>query len=159
MATRGVNECTIMGTLGKDAELREINDKFNVIRLSLAINETWKDKQTGEDKEKTEWVPVEIHNRKGLAPYLLRGAKIMVRGQFTTRQYEKDGETRYASCVTVGMYGDVQFCGGNQQSQQRQQSGGQQQFSGQQQQAPKQNKPQPPQNNEPPMDFDDDIPF
>lgn len=158
MATRGVNECTVMGTLGKDAELREVNDKFNVIRLSLAINETWKDKQTGEDREKTEWVPVEIHNRKGLAPYLLRGAKIMVRGQFTTRTYEKDGETRYASCVTVGMYGDVQFCGGNQQSQQRQQSG-QQQFSGQQQQAPKQNKPQPPQNDEQPIDFDDDIPF
>jgi single-strand DNA-binding protein len=49
MATRGVNECTVMGTIGKDAELREVNDKFNVIRLSLAINETWKDKQTGED--------------------------------------------------------------------------------------------------------------
>lgn len=153
MATRGVNECTVMGTLGKDAELREVNDKFNVIRLSLAINETWKDKQTGEDREKTEWVPVEIHNRKGLAPYLLRGDKIMVRGQFTTRTYEKDGETRYASCVTVGMYGDVQFCGGNQQSQQRQQSGQQRQ----QQQPPKQQSPQG--GNEPPMDFDDSIPF
>lgn len=159
MATRGVNECTVMGTLGKDAELREVNDKFNVIRLSLAINETWKDKQTGDDREKTEWVPIEIHNRKGLAPYLLRGAKIMVRGQFTTRTYEKDGETRYASCVTVGMYGDVQFCGGNQQSQSRQQSG-QQQFSGQQSSQQKSQQQRPPQqNNEPPMDFDDDIPF
>lgn len=157
MATRGVNECTIMGTLGKDAELKEINDKFNVIRLSLAVNETWKDKQSGQDKEKTEWIPVEIHNRKGLAPYLLRGAKIMVRGQFTTRQYEKDGQTHYASCVTVGMYGDVQFCGGNQQSQQRQKSGSNQQSGWGKPQQP--SNTQKPPANEPPMDFDDDIPF
>lgn len=51
MANRGINECTIMGTLGKDAELKEINDKFNVIGPSLAVNETWKDKQSGEDKK------------------------------------------------------------------------------------------------------------
>lgn len=159
MARRGVNECTIMGTIGRDAELKEVNDSFSVIRLSLAVSEKWKDKSTGEDKEKTEWVPVEIHNRKGLAPHLTKGSRIMVRGQFTTRTYEKDGETRYASCVTVGAYGDVQFCGstqqqGNQQSQQQNR-----QFSGQQPQQQQRQPQRQPQSNDLPMDFSDDIPF
>lgn len=145
-----MNECTIMGTLGKDAELNIVNDNFNVIRLSLAVNEKWKDKQTGEEKEKTEWIPVEIHNRKGLADHLKKGVKLLVRGQFSTRKYEKNGEDRYASSVVVGMYGDVQFCGGGANN--NQQQGGQQTHSGGGQQ-------QKPSGNEPPMDFENDIPF
>lgn len=157
MARRGMNECTIMGTLGKDAELNIVNDNFNVIRLSLAVNEKWKDKQTGEDKEKTEWIPVEIHNRKGLADHLKKGVKLLVRGQFSTRKYEKNGEDRYASSVVVGMYGDVQFCGGGANNNQQQHGGGNQ-FSGGAQSRPQQQSAPAP-SNEPPMDFDDDIPF
>lgn len=153
MAKRGMNECTIMGTMGKDAELNIVNDNFNVIRLSLAVSEKWKDKQTGEDKEKTEWIPVEIHNRKGLVDHLKKGTQLLVRGSFSTRKYEKDGVTHYASSVVVGMYGDVQFCGGKPQSSGGGQPQGGNQFSGGAQSRPQQ------QSNEPPMDFDDDIPF
>ena len=100
-----VNKVILVGNLGKDPEVRRLNNGEPVVNLSIATSETWRDKTRGEKKEKTEWHRVVIFN-KNLAEvaekYLKKGAKVYVEGQLQTRKWtDKDGAEKYSTEVVL----------------------------------------------------------
>ncbi len=96
-----LNNCTFIGNLGKDVDVRYMKDGKPVASFSLACSESWKDKTTGEKVEKTEWVNVSAFGRLAeiMSEYLKKGSKIYISGKFTTDKYEKDGETKYSTKI------------------------------------------------------------
>ena len=100
-----VNKVILVGNLGKDPEVRRMTSGEPVVNLSLATSESWRDKSSGERKEKTEWHRVVIFN-KNLAEvaekYLRKGAKVYVEGQLQTRKWtDKDGAEKYSTEVVL----------------------------------------------------------
>ncbi|CAH9013440.1 nucleic acid-binding, OB-fold protein [Vibrio phage 455E52-1] len=171
MASRGVNKMILMGNLGQDPEVKYIPNGGAVANISVATSESWKDKATGEQKEKTEWHRVSIFGKLAeiAGEYLRKGSTVYIEGQVQTRKWQdQQGQDRYTTEIVVqGFNGVMQMVGGKSQEggqpQQQQQGWGQPQQPQQppmqqQQRAPQQQQAQP-QYNEPPMDFDDDIPF
>ncbi|RJL47846.1 single-stranded DNA-binding protein SSB1 [Pectobacterium carotovorum] len=185
MASRGVNKVILVGNLGQDPEVRYMPNGGAVANITLATSESWRDKQTGEQKEKTEWHRVVLFGKLAevAGEYLRKGSQVYIEGALQTRKWaDQSGVERYTTEVVVNVGGTMQMLGGRQgggapaggnagggQQQggwgQPQQPQGGNQFSGgaQSQQRPAQNHSStnnaPAQSNEPPMDFDDDIPF
>ena len=100
-----VNKVILVGNLGKDPEIRRTQDGRPIANLSIATSETWRDKGTGERKEKTEWHRVVIFN-KNLADvaekYLRKGAKVYLEGSLQTRKWtDKDGAEKYSTEVVL----------------------------------------------------------
>ena len=100
-----VNKVILVGNLGKDPEVRRMTSGEPVVNLSLATSESWRDKASGERKEKTEWHRVVIFN-KNLADvaekYLKKGSKVYVEGQLQTRKWtDKDGQEKYSTEVVL----------------------------------------------------------
>jgi single-strand DNA-binding protein len=100
-----VNKVILVGNLGKDPEVRRMTSGDPVVNLSVATSESWRDKASGERKEKTEWHRVVIFN-KNLAEvaekYLKKGAKVYVEGQLQTRKWtDKDGAEKYSTEVVL----------------------------------------------------------
>jgi single-strand DNA-binding protein len=100
-----VNKVILVGNLGKDPEVRRMTSGDPVVNLSIATSESWRDKQSGERKEKTEWHRVVIFN-KNLAEvaekYLRKGSKVYVEGQLQTRKWtDKDGAEKYSTEVVL----------------------------------------------------------
>src|SRR5450631_1716033 len=100
-----VNKVILVGNLGKDPEVRRMTSGDPVVNLSIATSETWRDKSSGERKEKTEWHRVVIFN-KNLAEiaekYLCKGAKVYVEGSLQTRKWtDKDGAEKYSTEVVL----------------------------------------------------------
>lgn len=100
-----VNRVLIIGNLGADPEIRRTQDGRPIANLSVATSDTWRDKNTGERKEKTEWHRVVIFN-EGLCrvaeQYLKKGSKVYVEGQLQTRKWQdKDGKDRYSTEVVL----------------------------------------------------------
>jgi single-strand DNA-binding protein len=100
-----VNKVILVGNLGKDPEVRRMQSGDPVVNLSIATSETWRDKASGERKEKTEWHRVVIFN-KNLAEiaekYLRKGAKVYVEGSLQTRKWsDKDGQEKYSTEVVL----------------------------------------------------------
>ena len=100
-----VNKVILVGNLGKDPEVRRMTSGDPVVNLSIATSESWRDKASGERKEKTEWHRVVIFN-KNLAEvaekYLRKGAKVYVEGQLQTRKWtDKDGAEKYSTEVVL----------------------------------------------------------
>ncbi len=100
-----VNKVILVGNLGKDPEVRRMTSGDPVVNLSIATSESWRDKASGERKEKTEWHRVVIFN-KNLADvaekYLKKGAKVYVEGQLQTRKWtDKDGAEKYSTEVVL----------------------------------------------------------
>jgi single-strand DNA-binding protein len=154
MAQRGVNKVILVGHLGQDPEVKFMQNGNAVTNLTLATSESWKDKNTGEKKEKTEWHRVVIFGKLAeiAGEYLKKGSQIYIEGALQTRKWtDKAGVDKYTTEVVVNIGGVMQMLGGKQegQPQQPQQSGTQK--SGWT------NKPAS--SNEPPMDFDSEIPF
>ena len=147
---RGINKVIIVGNLGQDPETRYMPSGAAVTNFTVATNESWKDKQTGEQKERTEWHRVAMFNRLAeiAAEYLRKGSQVYIEGKLRTRKWQgQDGQDRYTTEIIAdemqmlggrGGGGGGSFGGG---------SGGQKGGGGN---AP----PQPG-----PDDFDDDIPF
>ncbi|ELM3723777.1 single-stranded DNA-binding protein [Edwardsiella piscicida] len=186
MASRGVNKVILIGNLGQDPEVRYMPNGGAVANLTLATSDSWRDKQTGEQKERTEWHRVALYGKLAeiAGEYLRKGSQVYIEGQLRTRKWQdQSGQDRYTTEVVVDISGSMQMLGGRQgggapMGNQGQQGGwGQPQqpqpsqgaaFSGGQS-APRQQSPQggysapaqpaAPQSSEPPMDFDDDIPF
>nr|DAK90704.1 MAG TPA: Single strand binding protein [Caudoviricetes sp.] len=165
---RGVNKVIIVGTLGNDPEVKYSASGSAIANLSVATSEQWKDKQTGEKKEQTEWHRVVIFGKLAevAAEYLRKGSQVYIEGQLRTRKWtDSNGVDRYTTEIVIPQMGGVmQMLGGKRDDagQQPRQPSGQQPQGGwgtnpQQQQPPKQQGQQG--GNEPPMDFDDDIPF
>ncbi|MCF8780455.1 single-stranded DNA-binding protein [Vibrio sp. IRLE0018] len=179
MASRGINKVILVGNLGNDPEIRYMPSGGAVANITIATSETWRDKATGEPREKTEWHRVTLYGKLAevAGEYLRKGSQVYVEGQLQTRKWQdQSGQDRYSTEVVVqGYNGIMQMLGGRQQQggapamggapQQQQGGWGQpQQPAAQpsyQKQAPAQQQPMQsqPQYNEPPMDFDDDIPF
>ena len=101
-----LNKVLLIGRLGADPEIKQMVNGKSVARLSLATSNTWKDKNTGEKKEKTEWHRVVIFN-EGLVnviqQYVKKGAQVYIEGQLTTRKWrdEKSGVDRYSTEVVL----------------------------------------------------------
>ena len=99
-----VNKVILIGNLGRDPEVRHSQAGAKIVNFSLATSETWKDKATGERRERTEWHRVVIFS-EGLAgiaeQYLRKGSKVYIEGALQTREYEKDGIKRYSTEVVL----------------------------------------------------------
>jgi len=151
----GVNKVILVGNLGKDPEVKYMPSGDAVANLTLATSDSWKDKSSGEKKEKTEWHRVVFFGKLAeiAGQYLKKGSKIYVEGQLQTRKWQgQDGQDRYTTEVVVrGFNGTMQMLDGR---------GGEGGFAPAQsaQQAPARQAAQP----APAMvddSFDDDIPF
>lgn len=106
-----VNKVILIGNLGADPEIRRTQDGRPIANLRLATSESWRDKATGERKEKTEWHRVVIFN-EGLCrvaeQYLRKGAKVYIEGQLQTRKWtDQSGVEKYSTEVVVKGYGDT----------------------------------------------------
>ncbi|ACY50525.1 MULTISPECIES: single-stranded DNA-binding protein [Vibrio] len=178
MASRGINKVILVGNLGNDPEIRYMPNGGAVANITIATSDSWRDKATGEQREKTEWHRVVLFGKLAevAGEYLRKGSQVYIEGQLQTRKWQdQSGQDRYSTEVVVqGFNGVMQMLGGRGQGggapmggQQQQQGGwgqpqqpAQQQYNAPQQQQQQQAPQQPQQQyNEPPMDFDDDIPF
>ena len=145
-----LNKVLLIGRLGADPEIKQMVNGKSVARLSIATSQSWKDKNTGEKKEKTEWHRVVVFN-EGLVnvvqQYLKKGAQIYIEGQLTTRKWkdEKTGQDRYSTEIVLQGYNSslTMLGGGNSTNLTSQET--------------KQNFDDMSQSNK--NDLDDDIPF
>ncbi|EOE1544252.1 single-stranded DNA-binding protein [Providencia rettgeri] len=152
MASKGVNKVILIGHLGQDPEIRYMPAGGAVANLTLATSESWRDKQSGEMREKTEWHRVCIFGKLAevAGEYLKKGSQVFIEGSLQTRKWQdQSGQDRYTTEVVVNIGGSMQMLGGNGNSNQ---AGSHQPVRQPQQQ-------QQASQNEPPMDWDDNIPF
>ncbi len=103
-----LNKVLLIGRLGNDPEIKQMQNGKNVARLSVATSESWKDKNTGEKKEKTEWHRVVIFN-EGLVnvvqKYLKKGAQVYIEGQLNTNKYtDSNGQEKYSTQIVLQGY-------------------------------------------------------
>jgi single-strand DNA-binding protein len=151
---RGINKVILVGNLGQDPETRYMPSGGAVTNFTLATNESWKDKQSGEQKERTEWHRVAMFNRLAevAAEYLRKGSQVYVEGKLRTRKWQdKDGNDRYTTEVIAD---EMQMLGGRGGSFESG-GGGAGAAGGRGSQGSSGGPPNPP----PADDFDDDIPF
>ena len=165
---RGINKVIIVGNVGWDPETRYMPSGSAVTNLTVATNESWKDKQTGEQKERTEWHRVAMFNRLAeiAAEYLRKGSQVYIEGKLRTRKWQdKGGQDRYTTEIIADemqMLGGRGGSGGGGGNFGGGQQGGAPSGGGQRDGAPSGGGQQgggnaPPQPG--PDDFDDDIPF
>jgi len=107
----GINKVILVGRLGRDPEIRYTPDGTAVANFSIATSDEWKDKNTGEKRERTEWHRIVAWRRLGeiCGEYLSKGRQVYVEGKLQTRSWEQDGVTRYTTEIVAT---DVQFLGG-----------------------------------------------
>ena len=146
---RGINKVILVGNVGNDPEVRHMPNGNAVANITLATSETWKDKNTGEQQEQTEWHRVVFFNRLGeiVEQYVKKGSKIYVEGRLQTRSWEQDGVKRYTTEIVAN---EMQMLDSKQ-------GAGQSNSAPSQQQQPSQQDSQQPAGNF--DNFDDDIPF
>ena len=104
----GVNSVFIVGNVGNEPEIKSFSNGGKVANISVATSESWKDKQTGERKEKAEWHRVVVKNPSTVdfvANNVSKGALVSVQGQLSTRKYEQNGVEKYTTEIVVGGHG------------------------------------------------------
>lgn len=112
MASRGVNKVILVGNLGVDPEVRYTQSGSPVANLRIATSDRWKDKQTGEPQERTEWHRVVLFGRLGeiAEQYLKKGSQVYIEGRIQTRKWQgQDGQDRYTTEIVAN---DMQMLGG-----------------------------------------------
>lgn len=117
-----VNKVIIIGNLGRDPEVRTFQNGGKIVNLSIATSETWRDKQSGERREKTEWHAVSITNEalaKIAEQYLRKGSTVYIEGQLETRKWQdQSGADRYSTEVCVKPFrGELTLLGGKPEGQ------------------------------------------
>lgn len=154
MATRGINKVIIVGNLGNDPEVRYSQAGAAITNISVATSEVWKDKQTGQPQERTEWHRIVFFNKLAeiAGEYLRKGSKVYIEGQLRTRKWQdKEGQDRYTTEIVSNEMQMLDARGANSPDR-----------------APgdfDQSAPPPPPPRKPPSppedsaNFDDDIPF
>ena len=150
-----VNKVILVGNLGKDPEVRYAPSGDAICNITLATSETWKDKQSGEKREATEWHRVVFFGKLAeiAGQYLKKGSSVYIEGMLKTRKWqEKDGSDRYTTEIKAD---EMKMLGSRGDS--AGQGGGQQQAPQQRQQPARQPAPQPAPQGAP--NYDDDIPF
>ena len=152
---RGVNKVIIVGNCGQDPETRFMPSGGAVTNLSIATSESWKDKSSGEQQERTEWHRVVFFNRLAeiAGEYVKKGSKLYVEGSLRTRKWQgQDGQDRYTTEIVASEMQMLDSRGAQSGGYDAPQQGGYQ--------APAAQAPQQPQQASQSMDsFDDDIPF
>lgn len=146
---RGINKVIIVGNVGADPETRYMPSGSAVTNLTVATNESWKDKATGEQKDRTEWHKVAMFNRLAeiAAEYLRKGSQVYIEGKLRTRKWQdKNGQDRWTTEIVAD---EMQMLGGRGGS-----GGGSAPMGSPSDSGPSSAPPQPG-----PDDFDDDIPF
>lgn len=141
MASRGVNKVILIGNLGQDPETRYMPSGSAVTNIRIATSETWRDKQTGEQQERTEWHSVAGFNKLAeiMGEYLRKGSKVYIEGSLRTRKWQgKDGQDRYSTEIVAS---ELQMLDGKGQ---------------QSQQQPRQQAPEPVSDG---AGYDEDVPF
>jgi single-strand DNA-binding protein len=132
---KGINKCIILGNLGQDPKMQNMPSGGAVTSISVATSESWKDKNTGQQENRTDWHRIVFFNKLAeiAGQYLKKGSKVYIEGSLRTRTWEKDGEKRYATEIVASEMQmlDSKGEGGNSGSNTTQQT----------------------------PDFDDDIPF
>ena len=133
---KGINKAILIGNLGRDPEVRYLQDGSAICNFSIATSEQWKDKNSGQKKEKTEWHRIVAFKRLAeiCAEYLTKGSRVYVEGKLQTRSWEQEGVTKYTTEIVAS---EIQMLGGN----------------------AKQKEYEPPVSREAPGPVDDDIPF
>lgn len=168
MGVKGVNKVIIVGNCGQDPEVRYSPSGMCFCNVSIATSESWKDKQSGEQKERTEWHRVVLQGKLAeiAGEYLKKGSQAYFEGKLQTRKWQdQSGKDKYTTEIAVDSFtGVMQLLGGKPQGQQgqqvQQQAGTQQQRQQAQQQWANPQQQRQPAYNEPTMDFDDqEIPF
>lgn len=154
---RGINKVILIGNLGQDPEVRYMPGGNAVTSITLATSETWRDKQTGEQKERTEWHRVVLVGKLAevAGQYLKKGSQVYVEGKLQTRKWQdQSGQDRYTTEVQVDSFtGVLQMLGG------KPQQGSSQKAQSQPPARPAATPSAGQQSNEPPFDYDDDLPF
>ena len=147
--SKGVNKVILIGNLGQDPEVRFMPNGAAVANITIATSESWKDKNTGEKKEVTEWHRVVFYRKLAeiVGEYLKKGSKVYIEGKLKTRKWtDKNGVDRWTTEIVSD---NMQMLDG------RSGGSGSGEPSSNQNAAPQQKSAPAPQNN----DFDDDIPF
>ena len=154
---KGINKVILIGNLGQDPEIRYTSGGMAIATLSLATSESWRDKQTGEQKERTEWHRVVLVGKLAevAGQYLHKGSQVYVEGKLQTRKWQdQSGQDRYTTEVQVDSFtGVLQMLGG------KPQQGSSQKAQSQPPARPAATPSAGQQSNEPPFDYDDDLPF
>lgn len=159
-----LNKVMLIGNLGADPEIRRLPSGGSVANMRIATSESWRDKNTGERREKTEWHNVVVFNDnlvRVIEQYVKKGSKLYVEGQLQTRKYQdKSGQDRYSTEVVLqGFNGNLTLLDG------RGEGGGGREMSGGGggsdfgRSSPMERRPAPQSGGGRPGDFDDDIPF
>lgn len=171
MSSKGINKVILVGNLGQDPEVKYMPSGGAVANITVATSESWRDKQTGEMKEVTEWHRVVLWGKLAeiAGEYLRKGSQVYIEGQLKTRKWtDQQGVEKYSTEVVVNVGGTMQMLGGKRDGGQSggngpSHSGGNQRQQNANRSSQKQNPPAgnggSSQQNEPPTDFDDDIPF
>lgn len=147
---RGINKVIVVGNLGQDPDTRYMPSGSAVTNITVATNESWKDKQTGEQKDRTEWHKVAMFGRLAeiAAEYLRKGSQVYIEGKLRTRKWQdKDGKDRYTTEIVAD---EMQMLGGR---------GGAGGSAPMRDDRPPQGAPSSPPPQGSSDDFDDDIPF
>lgn len=172
---RGVNKVILIGNLGQDPETRYLPSGGAVTNVSLATTESWRDRESGEQRDRTEWHRIVFFRRLAeiAGEYLKKGSKVYIEGQLQTRQWERDGQKHYTTEIVAsemqmldsrgdsggysGGGGGAGDDGGNYKNNQ---GGGQSSYGGGNSSGSGSSAPDNSGFSEPPpADFDDDIPF
>ncbi len=151
---RGINKCIIIGNLGQDPETKYLPSGGAVCNFTVATSESWKDKQTGEQKDKTEWHRIVAFRRLAeiCGEYLRKGSKVYIEGKLQTRKWQdKNGADRYTTEIVAN---EMQMLDSRPE--------GPEKYAADEERA--RQKPKPPPQNQPQGDhqqknFDDKIPF
>ncbi|MCG8435905.1 MAG: single-stranded DNA-binding protein [Gammaproteobacteria bacterium] len=145
---RGINKVILVGNLGADPDVRYSASGSAVTKIRVATTEAWKDKQSGEQQERTEWHRIVFFGRLAeiAAEYLRKGSQVYIEGSLRTSTYEKEGQTHYSTEIVAG---EMQMLGSRG-------GGGGGNFEGQARK-PAEQKPKAAATAA--DDFDDDIPF
>ena len=145
---KGINKVILVGTTGKDPEIKYMPSGDAIANISVATSESWKDKSTGEKKESTEWHKVVFYRQLAtiVEKYLRKGQQVYIEGSLKTRSWEKDGQKHYSTEIVAS---DMQMIGGN--------KGGD--SAAQQNEERQSNQAAQNQRDNFGEDFDDDLPF
>jgi len=111
---RGVNKVILVGHIGQDPEVRYLPNGSAVANISLATTDSWKDKQTGQQKERTEWHRIAIHGKLAeiAGQYLRKGSQLYIEGSLQTHKWEDSrGQTQYTTQIVVNVNGQMQMLG------------------------------------------------
>ncbi len=161
---RGINKVILIGNLGNDPEVRYMPNGNAVANITLATSDSWRDKQTGQMVDRTEWHRVVFFGKLAeiAGEYLRKGSKVYVEGRLQTREWEKDGVKRYTTEIVVDMGGTMQMLDGRNDNQEA----GSRPAASRPAPQPAAAQPQQPASSRPAAQpapdydsFDDDIPF